>query len=127
MKLFDINGKMTSVDIRPSKYPMKEQCKSIFQDKIKNLILEKYANYPILEEFNIPGSRLSIDYIIFPIMIAFEIDGEQHRSYNPFFHGQALLNNYGKQIVRDIKKEEWCKINKIQLIRIESIKDADKI
>ena len=127
MKLLNLDGNLVNVDVRPSSYPLRGKSKSELQQKTKERILELYPRDVLLEEFVLPNSRMSIDLISFARRVAYEIDGEGHQKYTPFFHGQQNLNNFGKQISRDRKKDEWCQLNNIELIRIESEKDLDHL
>ena len=49
--------------------------------------------------------------------IAVEVDGNQHYKYNKFFHSNSR-QNFLSQLQRDEKKEYFCEINNIELIRI---------
>jgi very-short-patch-repair endonuclease len=127
MKLLDVNGNLVNVNITESKYPLRPKSKSILQQKVKEALISKYPREIILEEFLLPGSRLSIDLIIFKLKKAYEIDGIQHSQYTPLFHGQPTLNNFGKQISRDITKQAWCEANGIELIRITKEEDLEQL
>lgn len=54
MKMFDINGDLINVDVRPSSYPIRGYSKSNLQGQIGTLLQEKFPIEPILEEFIIP-------------------------------------------------------------------------
>ena len=49
--------------------------------------------------------------------IAVEVNGNQHTSFNKFFHKTRI--NYLRSIQRDHKKLEWLKTNDFELIEIE--------
>ena len=49
--------------------------------------------------------------------IALEVDGNQHYKFNKFFHGNSR-QNFLSQLQRDDKKEYFCEINNIKLVRI---------
>lgn len=123
MKIFDINGKLQNIDVRPSSYPLKSRSKSILQDKVKEYLISKYPRSGILEEFIIPGSRLSVDFFLPKEGLVFEIQGIQHSEHNPFFHGDKRENKYASQKRRDMKKVEWAETNGFKLIEIFEEKD----
>lgn len=72
--------------------------------------------------------RLYIDYFfnINGVDYAVEYNGEQHYQPVEFFGG---LKGYKEAIKRDKIKEEWCKNNKVRLIKIDGryYKDYDSI
>ena len=60
---------------------------------------------------------MTLDFYNANKKIAVEVDGNQHYKFNKFFHSnsrQKFLN----QLQRDDKKEYFCEINKIRLVRI---------
>jgi hypothetical protein len=75
-----------------------------------------YKSAAILEEFSIPGSKLSLDFYIPSFRVAFEFQGEQHDQFNAFFHKDKT--DFVKQSQRDQNKKDWCKLNSIKLIEI---------
>jgi very-short-patch-repair endonuclease len=125
MKMFNIFGDLVNADVRESTYPLKARSKSILQQKVKERLIEKFPREQILEEFILPGSRLSLDLIIIKLRKAFEIDGDQHLHHNYFFHGDRNSGKFAKQISNDRKKDEWCEMNGIELIRIYSEEDME--
>lgn len=119
--MFDIHGRLTNVDVRPSTNPIRENSRSKLQKSCGEEIQNILPCEIILEEFNIPGSLLKIDFFLPRRKIAIECDGDQHDKFNPFFHGDKNLSqSYVKQKVNDIKKEEWCEMNGISLFRVKS-------
>jgi very-short-patch-repair endonuclease len=128
MKLYDINGELVQTDIRPSNKPVKFKSRSILQGKVGEKLQELYPRDTILEDFTIPGSRLSVDFFLPKREMVIEIDGIQHSEYTPFFHGPlSTSGGYGKQVSRDRQKEGWCSMNGFKLIRIEKDEDLDQL
>lgn len=123
MKMFDINGKLINADIRPSKYPLKPKSRSSLQGKTQEFLVEKYPKDIILEDFTIPGSRLSVDFLIWSRGLVIEVQGSQHSEHNDFFHGAHDNKNFYKQIKRDLKKSNWCEENGLEYIEIFTEKD----
>jgi len=123
MKLLDINGKLVNVDVRPSKYPIKECSRSNLQGQTGQYLIELFPMDVILEDFILPGSRLSVDFFIPKRKTAIEVQGRQHLERVDHFHGPVTNFGYKKQLNRDQNKLEWCLLNKISLIEIFELKD----
>jgi hypothetical protein len=71
-----------------------------------------YAQLPCL------GTDLRLDFYIHSIKIAFEFDGQQHKKFNPHFHRDK--RGWLRAVENDRRKLEWCEVNKIELIRVDS-------
>ncbi len=128
MKIYDLNGKLENVDVRQSSYPMRGNAsKSKLQRLVGQRLLELYPNEIILEEWFLPNSRLSVDFFIVKLGIIIEINGHQHSSYVPYFHGDRKTSTkYAGQIKRDMAKVKFCEINNFDLIEIWSEKDVEE-
>lgn len=70
----------------------------------------------VLREWRVPGSRLRIDLFCVAESVMVEIDGRQHESYNPHFHGSP--SGYRASIKRDLAKERLAELNQWTLVRI---------
>lgn len=118
MKFKTLNGQEITCEISPQKYPQRsrENCRSQGQYHLGQQLRLLYKTAIILEEFSIPGTKLSLDFYIPAFKVAFEFQGEQHDGFNPFFH--ADKKDFVKQVQRDQNKREWCKLNSIKLIEI---------
>ena len=76
-----------------------------------------------------PINEFIVDFYCKDLMLAIEVDGEQHNSYNRHFHGKSKLN-FIESIKRDSQKELFCERNKIKLVRIylsDNIKTVEKL
>ncbi len=126
MKFIDFDGREVRVNLMQSKNPLrsKEDCKSNLQWETGVALQGVFPRFVILEEFNIPRSRLHIDFFIPELRIAVEADGAQHTKYSFFFHGTR--ENFRQSQIRDKKKEEWCKMNNITLVRVKKNEDVEK-
>lgn len=123
MKLFDINGNKIRANVNSSDFPIRGSAsRSKIQTKIGEFLLEKFPLYTILEEWPIPSSRLQIDFFIPQMLMAVEVDGEQHSKFSKFYHG--TIDNFKKQKERDNRKKAWCEMNDITLINIISLEEA---
>jgi hypothetical protein len=91
--------------------------RSKFQLRVKNFLEPYWERHVVFEEFPIPGTKLSLDFFNANKKIAIEVQGAQHTSYVPFFHG-GYKNNYLNQLNRDNQKLEFCEINNLTLLEI---------
>ncbi len=127
MKMYDINNNLVNVDVRESSYPIRNRHPSEFQAKVYEKIREKYPNEIVLEEYNVCGSKLRIDFFLPRLGIAIEASPEHHVKHTKFFHGDRNSGKFAGQIRRDITKEKFIEINGFKLIVIEDEKDLGKI
>lgn len=118
MKFISTRGREYSIDIRPSRWKPRnlEDCKSKFQWRVGNVIAKLFPTEHILEDFAVPGEMLYIDFFIPRLKLAIEADGEQHGSYNSFYH--RTPDGYKRALERDARKSMWCQINGVRLVRI---------
>ncbi len=123
MKLLDINDNLVNVDVRPSKYPIKELSRSSLQGETGHYLVDCFPMDVILEDFTIPGSRLSVDFFLPKRKVAIEVQGKQHNERVDHFHGPITNFGYKNQMNRDQTKLEWCEKNKIYLIQIFTSQD----
>ena len=81
----------------------------------------------MFEELPVVGTRLTSDFYNANKKIALEVDGNQHYTFNRFFHSNSR-QNFLAQLQRDEKKEYFCEINNIQLVRVlESDSISEKL
>jgi very-short-patch-repair endonuclease len=118
MIFISISGKQQKVR-NPTKYLIKweKKCRSKIQKNVKDFLKEYWFSDVVFEEFPVLGSRMTFDFYNANKKIAIEVDGEQHYKYNKFFHGNDR-HKFLQQLKRDQKKEDFCEINKIKLVRI---------
>jgi len=113
-------------NLTPTKFRMKSEgaCRSKIQYKIGQLIKKKYPFDSILEDVTIPDTRLSLDFFIPSRRIAFEIQGGQHNSRSAFFHPK--LEDFHKQQDRDDTKMQFCILNSIELVIVNSVEEYEE-
>ena len=92
------------------------KCKSGIQKQVKDTMKNLWFADYVFEEFPVAGTRLTLDLYNATQKIAIEVDGNQHYRYNKFFHSNSR-QNFLSQLKRDEKKEYFCELNKIKLIR----------
>lgn len=102
----------------PHRYVVKwdGESKSFFQKMVKSILKEYWSADRVYEEFPMAGSRLTFDFFNETKMIVIEADGIQHEQYCEFFHKKR--GEFLSSIKRDDKKEIFCELNKIKLIRV---------
>ena len=118
MIFLNFSGKLCKVK-NPTKYLINWnlKCRSKIQKKVKDLIKPYWFSDVVFEEFPVISTRMTIDFYNANKKIAIEVDGNQHYKYNKFFHSNSR-QNFLSQLKRDEKKEYFCQINNIRLVRI---------
>lgn len=98
-----------------------EIIKYINEDKIERQhTIKMYDN--IINKYR----TIQVDFYIKDLNLIIEYDGEQHFEFIPFMFKFSYNNWYSRQILRDKCLLNYCKENKINLLRI-SYKDIPKI
>ena len=112
------NGRKRKIkNIRKYLIDWDADCRSGIQKDVKGHIKAYWFSDYVFEEFPVAGTRLTLDFYNATQKIAIEVDGNQHYKYNKFFHSNSR-QNFLAQLQRDEKKEYFCEINKIKLIRV---------
>jgi very-short-patch-repair endonuclease len=126
MKFKDFRGREVEVNLAQSKNPIRDKsnCKSKIQWRVGQILQGLFPGFVLLEEFNIPGSRFYLDFLLPGLRIAIEVDGEQHYKFNKFHHRDRA--GFLRAQSRDRDKEEWCALNNIKLIRIRKNEDIEE-
>jgi hypothetical protein len=120
MKVVGLNGREYNLDTK--KYLISTRTRrSFYHLQARELIVELFHPYQVLEEVTLPGSsmkrsKLALDFLIPSCTIGIEIHGEQHFKYTPFFHKSKA--GFAQAKKRDLDKKEWCRINDIKLIEL---------
>ena len=117
MRLYSTSGRLVNKNVSKYLIDWKKKSRSKIQFKIKQFLKEYWQNHIVYEEFPVYGTRLKVDILNATKRIAVEVNGNQHTSFNKFFHKTRI--NYLRSIQRDHKKLEWLKTNDFELIEIE--------
>jgi len=94
-----------------------KKCRSKIQKRVKDLLYPHWIADVVFEELPVLGTRMTLDFYNANKKLAVEVDGNQHYKYNKFFHSNSR-QNFLSQLQRDEKKEYFCEINQIRLVRI---------
>mgnify|MGYP003152366593 FL=1 len=125
MRLYNVHGRLVNKSVSKYLIDWDGKCRSKFQLEVKQFFKEYWKYQICYEEFPVYGTRMKVDIVNATKKIAVEVNGDQHSSYNKFFHGGSRAN-YLKSIKRDWKKTEWLEKNDFQLIEIYP-KDLNKL
>ena len=126
MKVIGLNGKTYNLNLNDYIVAKNDERKrSAPHIQARELIRESFNGYTILEEVKLPGSRnpskksvLFLDFFIPNVNIAVEVHGVQHYCYSLFFH--KTVAGFYESMRRDKLKKEWCDINNIELIVLDT-------
>ena len=117
MKFIDQYGKQRNLK-NAKKYLInwEKPSRSKFQTNVKKFLRLYWENDIVFEEFRVVGSRLTLDFYNANKKIAVELQGAQHTKFVKHFHKTRA--NFLRQIRRDDKKMDFCKINNIDFLQI---------
>ncbi len=97
---------------------------------VKELLKEMFPLDNIIEELLLPGTKIAggkvlyADFFIPRIKLIVEINGQQHYSYNTFFHKNKL--DFLRHKKRDLVKKRWCEINNFKYSELNDKDDVDE-
>ena len=117
MRLLNINGKLVNKNVRKNLIDWDAKSRSKLQFKFKKFFYPYWKNHIVYEEFPVYGSMLKVDILNATKRIAVEIQGNQHESFNEFFHDHSRLK-YLQSIKRDVKKEKWLELNEFKFLEL---------
>ena len=117
MKLYNIYGKVASKNVSQYLVDWDAASRSKVQFNTKQFLKKYWKNHIVYEEFPVYGSMLKIDLLNATKKIAIEIQGNQHESFNKFFHNNSRLK-YLESIKRDVKKAKWIENNGFKLLEL---------
>lgn len=118
MKLYNIRGRLVNKNVSKYLIDWDKKSRSKLQFKAKQFLRPFWENHVVYEEFPVFGTRMKVDIVNVTKYIAVEVNGQQHGTFNKFFHGNSR-HKYFQSLSRDWKKEEWLEKNSFELIIIE--------
>lgn len=125
MKLYSVTGRIINKNVSQFLIDWDKQSRSKIQFQVKQFLKPFWQTHVCYEEFPVFGSRMKVDFINVSRKIAVEVNGDQHSSFNKFFHNNSRLN-YLNSIKRDYKKSVWLEKNGFKLIELET-SDLNKL
>jgi hypothetical protein len=117
MRLLNINGTLVNKNVRKNLINWDGKSRSKLQFKFKQFFYPYWNNHIVYEEFPVYGTMLKVDILNATKKIAIEIQGNQHESFNEFFHDNSRLK-YLQSIKRDVKKEKWLEMNEFKFLEL---------
>lgn len=117
MRLYSLNGKLVNKNVSKYLINWDKPSRSKIQFKTKKFFQQYWSNHIVYEEFPVYGSLMKVDLLNATKHIAVEVNGQQHDSFNEFFHNNSRMN-YLQSIKRDCKKEQWLEKNNFKLLEI---------
>ena len=117
MRLYDIQGRLVKKPVDKYLIDWEKKSRSIIQFKVKQFLKPFWNTMVIFEEFPCFGSQLKVDILNATLKIAIEVNGNQHETFNPFFHNNNPAN-FLKGIKNDSKKMDWLLKNNFRLFEI---------
>jgi hypothetical protein len=117
MRLLNINGKLINKNVRKNLINWPAKSRSKLQFKFKQFFYPFWKNHIVYEEFPVYGTMLRVDFLNATKKIAVEIQGNQHESFNKFFHDNSRLK-YLQSIKRDVQKNKWLELNGFKFLEL---------
>ena len=117
MRLLNVNGTLVNKNVRKYLINWDGKSRSKLQYKFKQFLYPYWKNHIVYEEFPVYGSMLKVDLLNATKKIAVEIQGNQHESFNKFFHDNSRLK-YLQSIKRDVKKVKWLEMNEFKFLEL---------
>jgi very-short-patch-repair endonuclease len=118
MRLYDIKGRLRSKNVSKYLIDWNKKSRSKIQFTTKKFLETRWRKHIVFEEFPVYGTRMKVDILNATIKVAIEVQGNQHSSFNKFFHGNSRAK-YLESIKRDVLKSEWLSKNNYKLIEVE--------
>jgi hypothetical protein len=117
MRLLNINGKLVNKNVRKNLIEWDIKSRSNLQYQFKQFFYIYWKNHIVYEEFPVYGTMLKVDFLNATKKIAVEVQGNQHESFNKFFHENSRLK-YLQSIKRDVQKSKWLELNGFKFLEL---------
>ena len=118
MRLYNTRRRLVNRNVSRCLVDWDKNSRSKLQFKVKQFLKPFWEKHVVYEEFPVFGTRMKVDIVNATKYIAVEVNGQQHGTFNKFFHGNSR-HKYFQSLSRDWKKEEWLDKNGFELIVIE--------
>lgn len=118
MKFFSLDGRPNTLRLSGKEADPNRPASSGHR-RARALLFELYPFDTIYEEVHLPGAKwdLYVDLLVPSRKLAVEIQGEQHRKFNLFFHGTPAA--FREQARRDVTKRHLLEFNGFRLVAID--------
>ena len=117
MRLYDVNGRLVTKNVARFSIKWDGKCRSNIQFLVKQFLKQYWRPHIVYEEFPCYGSLLKVDILNASMKIAVEVNGNQHETFNPFFH-KGNPANYLLGFKNDEKKRKWLERNGFAIVEI---------
>lgn len=86
--------------------------------KVERLIKKAFPSYRLKKEYYVfyQNTRLFFDYYLPELNLVIEVQGEQHFTFNNFYHTDK--NDLLDQVVRDRLKTQWVSEKEFKLLTL---------
>ena len=112
-----VTGRLVNRNVSKYLIDWGKKSRSKIQFKTKQFLKEYWKNHIVYEEFPVYGTKMKVDILNATKKIAVEVQGNQHVSFNKFFHNNSRLK-YLESIKRDAQKAQWLEKNGYTLVEI---------
>lgn len=87
--------------------------------KVEKILKKGFPMYRIGKEYYVSyqATSLFFDFHLPEIKVVIEVQGQQHYSFNKFFHRDKA--DFDAQQYRDRLKTEWCSLQKYTLVTLK--------
>jgi hypothetical protein len=126
MLIMDLDGNSRNWQLTGNMAKGKVDNRSSLHLTARSLITQNFPTMQILEEVPIPLRKSETLYLDFYLPLkktCFEVHGEQHFKFVPFYHTNMLA--FKKSQKRDNDKQEWCEINGLKYISLAYNEDSE--
>jgi hypothetical protein len=117
MRLLNIHGNLIHKNVKKNIIKWQDKSRSKLQFDFKQFFYPYWKNHIVYEEFPVYGTLLKVDFLNATKKIAVEIQGNQHESFNKFFHDNSRLK-YLQSIKRDVQKSKWLEMNNFKFLEL---------
>ena len=117
MRLLNIHGNLIHKNVKKNIIKWQDKSRSKLQFDFKQFFYPYWKNQIVYEEFPVYGTLLKVDFLNATKKIAVEIQGNQHESFNKFFHDNSRLK-YLQSIKRDVQKSKWLEMNNFKFLEL---------
>jgi hypothetical protein len=117
MRVIDLRGREVSWNLKGYEVRRDDDTPvSSLHLRAREVIRDAYPTDRILEEVEIPGTRMRADFFVPSRWTMFEVQGSQHFEHSAHLHGS--YGGFVEARRRDRRKVRFCELNDITLIEL---------